>query len=172
MEILFGFVTQGKIVYNKLKECLCGRLGRVVYINEFFCNSTMSKKVLKFKASKNIIMKCQEKQENNLLLFLHVHGNMLVNSYIIYLIDYEYYFFLDSHFREQPHAKNILGHGSLADEARMQPQQTSRPGAEFKSFLGEEGLPGPPLSSNVSTPQIKQQLFDFSLGKRICLVIC
>lgn len=143
-----------------------------MYINEFFCNSTMSKKVLKFKASKNIIMKCQEKQENNLLLFLHVHGNMLVNIYIIYLIDYEYYFFLDSHFREQPHVENILDHGSLADEARMQPQQTSRPGAEFKSFLGEEGLPGPPLSSNVSTPQIKQQLFDFSLGKRICLVIC
>lgn len=142
-----------------------------MYINEFFCNSTMSKKVLKFKAS-NIIMKCQEKQENNLLLFLHVHGNMLVNIYIIYLIDYEYYFFLDSHFREQPHVENILDHGSLADEARMQPQQTSRPGAEFKSFLGEEGLPGPPLSSNVSTPQIKQQLFDFSLGKRICLVIC
>ncbi|XP_020630373.1 uncharacterized protein LOC110067379 isoform X2 [Orbicella faveolata] len=69
----------------------------------------------------------------------------------------------DSHFREQPHVENILDHGSLADEARMQPQQTSRPGAEFKSFLGEEGLPGPPLSSNVSTPQIKQQLFDFSL---------
>lgn len=109
MEILFGFVTQGKIVYNKLKECLCGRLGRVVYINEFFCNSTMSKKVLKFKASKNIIMKCQEKQENNLLLFLHVHGNMLVNSYIIYLIDYEYYFFPRLSFQGTTTCKKHIG---------------------------------------------------------------
>ena len=81
-------------------------------------------------------------------------------------------FFLDSHVREQSHAESILGQESLADEARMQPQQTSRPGAEFKSFLGEEGLPGPPLSSNVLTPQIKQQLFDFSLGKGlICMQI-
>lgn len=86
------------------------------------------------------------------------------------VIDYEYYFFLDSHGREQPHAEDILGHENVADEARLQRQQMDRPGAEFKSFLGEEGLPGPPLSSNVSTPQIKQQLFNFSLGDRICIV--
>ena len=88
------------------------------------------------------------------------------------MIDYEYYFFLDSHIMEQPHTENILGHESLGDEARIQPQQTSRPGVEFKSFLGEDGPPGPPLSSHVLTPQIKQQLFDFSLGKRICILIC
>lgn len=82
------------------------------------------------------------------------------------------FFFLDSLVREQSHAESILSQESLEDEARMQPQQTSRPGTEFKSFLGEEGLPGPPLSSNVSTPQIKQQLFDFSLGKGlICIQI-
>ena len=80
--------------------------------------------------------------------------------------------FLESHIREQPHAENILDHESLGDEARIQPQQTSRPGVEFKSFLGEDGPPGPPLSSNVLTPQIKQQLFDFSLGKRVCILIC
>ena len=89
-------------------------------------------------------------------------------STVFYIkIDYQHYFFLDSHVWEQPHAEDILGHESVADEARLQRQQTSRPGAEFKSFLGEEGLPGPPLSSIVSTPQIKQQLFDFSLGERI-----
>jgi len=76
------------------------------------------------------------------------------------------FFFLDSLVREQSHAESILSQESLEDEAGMQPQQTSRPGTEFKSFLGEEGLPGPPLSSNVSTPQIKQQLFDFSLDSR------
>lgn len=69
----------------------------------------------------------------------------------------------ESHIREQPRPENILDHESLGDEARIQPQQTSRPGVEFKSFLGEDGPPGPPLSSNVLTPQIKQQLFDFSL---------
>ena len=60
----------------------------------------------------------------------------------------------------------------VGDEARIQPQQTSRPGTEFKSFLGEDGPPGLPLSSNVLTPQIKQQLFDSSLGKRIYILIC
>ncbi|KAJ7372271.1 hypothetical protein OS493_019715 [Desmophyllum pertusum] len=66
-----------------------------------------------------------------------------------------------------PTARSPLDHERVhvADEARMEHQQTSRSGAEFKSFLGEEGPHGPPLSSHLSTPQIKQQLFDFSLGK-------
>ena len=105
-------------------------------------------------------------------MFMEMCLLIILTSTVFYLIDYEYYFFLDSNVREQPHAENILGHGSLADEARMLSQQTNRPGAEFKSFLGDEALPGPPLSSSVSTPQIKQQLFDFSLGKRICTQIC
>ena len=108
-------------------------------------------------------MKDHKKTETNLLKYACQHLKL-----VFYLTDYELcYFFLDSHIREQPHAENILGHESLGDEARIQSQQTSRPGTEFKSFLGEDGPPGPPLSSNVLTPQIKQQLFDFSLGKRI-----
>ncbi|PFX32627.1 HAUS augmin-like complex subunit 8 [Stylophora pistillata] len=47
-------------------------------------------------------------------------------------------------------------------EATLNQQQISRPREEFKSFLGEDGFYAPPPSSHLSTPQIKQQLFDFS----------
>ena len=75
-------------------------------------------------------------------------------------------FFSDVQASEQTHGRVLLEHDSLADGARMEHQQIST-GAEFKSFLGEEGPHGPPLSCHLSTPQIKQQLFDFSLGERI-----
>ncbi|CAH3175150.1 unnamed protein product [Porites evermanni] len=56
-----------------------------------------------------------------------------------------------------------LDHESLATETRIAEQRQTRDASQFKSFLGEEGYQPPPLSSNLSTSEIKQQLFDFSL---------
>ena len=57
-----------------------------------------------------------------------------------------------------------MDHESLATETRIAEQRQTRDAPQFKSFLGEEGYQPPPLSSNLSTSEIKQQLFDFSLG--------
>ena len=57
-----------------------------------------------------------------------------------------------------------MDHESLATETRIAEQRQTRDASQFKSFLGEEGFQPPPLSSNLSTSEIKQQLFDFSLG--------
>jgi len=48
-------------------------------------------------------------------------------------------------------------------EGRKESKQKRETVDQFKSFLGEEGYHAPPLSSNLSTSEIKQQLFDFSL---------
>lgn len=74
--------------------------------------------------------------------------------------------------------------GSLGAEVGTEPRHTSetegptsKTTAQFKSFLGDEGYHAPPLSSNLSTSEIKQQLFDFSLGRhllmeRLILILC
>ena len=59
--------------------------------------------------------------------------------------------------------QNHHGHGAeLRTELKHASSETT---AQFKSFLGEEGYHAPPLSSNLSASEIKQQLFDFSLGR-------
>jgi len=57
-------------------------------------------------------------------------------------------------------------------EGRKESKQKRETVDQFKSFLGEEGYHAPPLSSNLSTSEIKQQLFDFSLGTVYCTLMC
>ena len=75
------------------------------------------------------------------------------------------FFLFNTQVHRRSHEETLLDHEREAVEARLEQQQIGRPGEEFKSFLGEDGLYAAPPSSHLSTPQIKQQLFDFSSGK-------
>ena len=52
-------------------------------------------------------------------------------------------------------------HKNMAADVGVVDEQRKEFADQFKSFLGEEGN-HPPLSSHLSTSEIKQQLFDFS----------
>ncbi|KAM7452507.1 hypothetical protein ABFA07_000168 [Porites harrisoni] len=69
----------------------------------------------------------------------------------------------DSLASEHSIGESPVDHESLATDTRIAEQRQTRDASQFKSFLGEEGYQPPPLSSNLSTSEIKQQLFDFSL---------
>ena len=80
-------------------------------------------------------------------------------------IDY-FIFVTDSLGSEHSIGKSPQNHQSHGAEFRTEPKHaSSETTAQFKSFLGEEGYHAPPLSSNLSASEIKQQLFDFSLGR-------
>lgn len=75
------------------------------------------------------------------------------------------FFLFNTQVHRRSQEETLLDHEREAVEPRLEQQQIGRPGEEFKSFLGEDGLYAAPPSSHLSTPQIKQQLFDFSSGK-------
>lgn len=78
------------------------------------------------------------------------------------------FFLFNTQVHRRSHEETLLDHEREAVEPRLEQQQIGRPEEEFKSFLGEDGLYAAPPSSHLSTPQIKQQLFDFSSGKETC----
>ena len=78
------------------------------------------------------------------------------------------FFLFNTQVHRRSHEETLLDHDREAVEPRLEQQQIGRPGEEFKSFLGEDGLYAAPPSSHLSTSQIKQQLFDFLSGKETC----
>ena len=107
-------------------------------------------------------------------MYLQVHYTVLKEYSVCFIpmqrhkpIDY-FIFITDSTSLGSEHSigkspQNHHGHGAeLRTELKHASSETT---AQFKSFLGEEGYHAPPLSSNLSASEIKQQLFDFSLGR-------
>ena len=79
------------------------------------------------------------------------------------LIVYRYSIFITDSLRSE-HSIDKSPQNHHSHGAEVPKHASSETTAQFKSFLGEEGYHAPPLSSNLSASEIKQQLFDFSLG--------